>query len=341
MLNWRYSGNIDRDRPEAACGQTKRGAFRIFHNSGHDSAPPLNIFLLSQMDTKMVGWSGEIACEGGPVLVVNLDDFGFWRGVEPFDSSRATELHYWSPFTPELPEHWHPNGPTGHQYLASANPSLAREELMALLLNLWPGTTVDRSGSTWRASRPDGRTLNAALSPDSEYDSATRTLGSDGIHHFGDGTAGYLWSVAPGMVRIDVDEKRDFLLLSQVEYADDEHGAQEAYDHALGAAWFEAAPTKQYRVTLGPVVVTWAPNSACDLTGPIDHADAEPSRSGVLLDMATAGSGALLWLKPGLYESSLQYREEDSWAISWCRLQRIDEKHECSSKNGARLDLRQ
>lgn len=288
---------------------------------------PLNIFLLGQMNTNTVGWSAEICCEGGPVLVANLDDFGFWRGAEPFDSSMATELHYWSSFTPELPEDWHPNGPTGHQYLTSANPSEAREKLISLLLNLWPGTAVDRSEATWRASRPDGRILNAALSPESEYDSAIRNLGYDGIHQFGDGAAGYLWSAEPGMVRIDVDEKREFLLLSQVEYADDEHDALEAYDYALKAAWVEAAPTSQYRVTMGPVIVAWAPNSARDLPGAIGHANTGPSRSGVLLDMATGGSGALLWLEPGLYESTLQYHEEGSWAISWCRLQRIDEDH--------------
>ncbi len=156
-------------------------------------------FLLTPMNTKKLAWSDEIGCEGGPVLVANLDDFEHWRGSDPLDSSRATELHYWSPFTSELPEQWHPSGPTGHQYLASANPSETREKLMSTLLNHWPGTTVDRTDGTWRAIRPDGRILNAALSPDSEYDSATRNLGDDGIHCFGSGAIGYLWSVAPGM----------------------------------------------------------------------------------------------------------------------------------------------
>ena len=122
---------------------------------------------------------------------------------------------------------------------------------MSLLLSLWPGTTVDRAGATWRARRPDGRIMNAALSPDSEYDSAIRDLGIDGIHQFGEQAYAYLWGAAPGMVRIDVDEKRDFLLLSQVEYADNERDAQAAYDHALRAPWVDASPTHQYRVTLG------------------------------------------------------------------------------------------
>ncbi len=293
-------------------------------------------FLLTPMNTKKLAWSDEIGCEGGPVLVANLDDFEHWRGSDPLDSSRATELHYWSPFTSELPEQWHPSGPTGHQYLASANPSETREKLMSTLLNHWPGTTVDRTDGTWRAIRPDGRILNAALSPDSEYDSATRNLGDDGIHCFGSGAIGYLWSVAPGMVRINIDEKRDFLLLSQVEFADDDVGAQKAHEHALRADWCHAVPGNQYCVTLGPVVVAWSPNSARDISRPISRVDTAPSLPGMLLDMATDGSGALLWLEPGLYQSTLQYHEQDNWAVSWCRLQRVDEQ----SGQGSDCELR-
>lgn len=269
-----------------------------------------------------LAWSGEIGCEGGPVLVANLDDFEQWCGSEPFDSSKATELHYWSPFTSELPEQWRPNGPHGHQYLATSHPSEKREQLMSLVLNLWPGTTIDRTDATWRAKRPDGKILNAALSPESEYDNAIRHLGAESIHHFGEGAIGYLWSAEPGMVRIDIGEKRDFLVLSQVEFADDEADAQRAVDHALKASWHHVVRSSQYEVTFGPVVVAWSPNSARDLSKPISPNDTAPSRPGRLLDLATGGSGALLWLEPGLYESTLQYHQEGSWAISWCRLQR-------------------
>lgn len=283
-------------------------------------------FPTNSMNTKKLAWSEEIGCEGGPVLVANLDDFEHWCGSDPFDSSRATELHYWSPFTSELSEQWHPNGPNGHQYLASANPSKTREALMSMLLRLWPGTTIDRNDGTWRATRPDGRILNAALSPDSEYDRAIRNLGADGVYRFGSDAIGYLWSAAPGTVRIDIDEQRDFLLLSQVEFADDEVEAQRGHEHALRADWCHASPGTQYRVTLGPVVVAWSPNSARDISRPISRVDTSPSLPGMLLDMTTDGSGALLWLEPGLYQSTLQYHEEDSWTVSWCRLQRIDEQ---------------
>ncbi|KQV45979.1 hypothetical protein ASD07_15935 [Duganella sp. Root336D2] len=176
--------------------------------------------------------------------------------------------------------------------------------------------------------RPDGKTLNAALSPDSEYDNAIRNLGDEGIHHFGESAIGYLWSAGPGMVRIDLGEKRDSLVLSQVEFADSDEDAQNAFDHALNAEWRDAAPTLQYEVTLGPVVVAWSPNSARDLSKPICHKDTAPSRPGLLLDLSTGGSGALLWLEPGLYESTLHYHEDGSWAVSWCRLQRVRALHE-------------
>ncbi|WP_426318617.1 hypothetical protein [Pseudoduganella sp. R-43] len=276
------------------------------------------------MNEKNLAWSEEIGCEGGPVLVANLDDFAHWRGSEPFDASMATELHYWSPFTSELPEQWQPNGPNGHQYLAASNPSEAREQLMSLVLDLWPGTVIERTEPTWRAKRPDGKVLNVALSPDSEYDNATRNFDAERVHHFGEGASGYLWSAAPGMVRMDLVETRDCLVLSQVEFADDDQDAQRAVDHALSADWRHIAPALQYEVTAGPVVVAWSPNSARDLSKPVSHGDATPTSPGLLLDLATGGSGALLWLAPGLYESTLQYHEEGSWAISWCRLQRVD-----------------
>jgi hypothetical protein len=283
------------------------------------------------MNTKTLAWTETIDCEGGPVLVANLEDFRHWHGAEPFHPSKATELHYWSPFTYELPEQWHPNGPNGHQYLASANPSAVREELMSLILDRWPGTTVDQSEPTWRAIRPDGRILNAALSPGSEYDSAIRKLDAEGIHNFGDGAAGYLWSAAPGEVRINVGEKRDFLLLSQVEFCDDEADAQKAYAFALAAAEPEVSHALQYRVTSGAVMVAWSPNSVRDLSHPIEEPDTLSSSQGILLDLATRHSGALLWLEPGLYESSLQYHEEGSWAVSWYRLQRVEDGNGRSS----------
>jgi hypothetical protein len=268
-------------------------------------------------------WHGDIACEGGPVLVANLDDFAQWRGSEPLAAAMATELHYWSPFTAELPAEWQPNGPSGHQYLASADPARSREALIALVLERWPGTVVEHSDSVWRATRPDGSVLHAALSPDSEYDGAIRNLDTEGLHRFGSGACAYLWSAAPGLVRVHLDPARDSLLLSQVEFADDEVDAERAYDHALAAWSAPDASGLRYRVTSGPVVVAWSPNSAGDVPQPIRASDAGPSLPGLLLDMSTAQSAALVWLKPGVYASTLGYHDGGSWAVSWCLLSRV------------------
>lgn len=275
------------------------------------------------MKANHIGWTGDIGCEGGPVLVANAADFDTWRGAETLDAAHATELHYWSSFTGELPPQWHVSGTTGHQYLPAADPCAAREALMSTVLAQWPGTDIDRSWSTWRATRPDGRVLHAALRPDSEYDRVIRELGEEGVHAFGDGASGYFWSVEPGMVRIAVDATRKHLLLSQVACADDEEGVREAHAHALNAPWQDGPSHLRYRVTAGPVVVAWSPNSARDAQAPLVYPAQAGARPGVLLDMATGSSAALLWLEPGVYASTCQYHEEERWAVSWCRLQRV------------------
>lgn len=273
------------------------------------------------MAVQDLGWQGDIECDGGPVLVANLDDFLQWHGSDAIDPALATELLYYSPFTGELPQNWQPNGPTGHQYLASADPAKSRDELIAFMLAHWPGTVVDRSHSQWHVTRPDGRVLRVALSPDSEYDRATRHLGNESVHAYGDGASAYLWSAIPGRVRVRA--ARDTLLLSQVEFADDQEEAERAHQRAaaLGAA---AEPgSLAYRVSHGPVVVAWSPNSVRDLREPIAAADAGRDRPGKLLDLAFAQSGALIWLEPGIYTSTMGYHEQDNYGIAWCRLRRL------------------
>ena len=270
-----------------------------------------------------MAWQTEIECEGGPVLVANLADFLQWHGSEAIDPALATELHYYSPFTGELPENWQPNGPTGHQYLASADPATTRENLMALVLARWPGTDVDRSGLQWHATRPDGRVLRAALSPDSEYDRAIRNLGTEGIHAFGEGASAYLWSAMSTLVRIRVGAARDTLLLSQVEFADDNEEADRAHERVLALNDSAAGPSLHYCVDAGPVVVTWSPNSVGDLRRPIAASEIDRDHPGVLLDLSLEESGALVWLEPGTYASTLGYHEEDNYGVAWCLLRRL------------------
>ena len=271
----------------------------------------------------MTAWQGDIECEGGPILVANLDDFLQWHGSDPIDPALATELHYYSPFTGELPEAWQPNGPTGHQYLASTDPAKRRDELIAWMLARWPGTEVDRSRPQWRATRPDGRVLRVGLSPDSEYDRAIRNLGDEGVHAYGDGAAAYLWSSASTPVRIHLGAARDTLLLSRVEFADDNDEAERAHDRALALGAASSPNGLRYRVSGGAVVVTWSPNSMGDLRQPIAAADTDRDCPVKLLDLSLEESGALVWLEPGMYGSMLGYHEQDNYGVEWCLLRRL------------------
>lgn len=267
----------------------------------------------------------EIACEGGPVMVANLADFMQWRGSEALPPSMATELHYWSSFTGELPETWQPNGPAGHQYLACSDPAGRRAELIDWIVAHWPGTAVERGEMRWTAVRPDGKKLQADLPPDSEYDRAIRDLGQEGIHRFGQDASAYLWSAVPGHVRIDVAASRSLVLLAQIDYADDDDDVAQAWRHVSAAAAPAAGTGLRYRIGPGPVVVAWAPNSAGDATRPLDGIEVEPGRPGVMLDITIPASGVLAWLEPGIYASSLHYHESDRWAVSWCRLERVQD----------------
>ncbi|MYM86361.1 hypothetical protein GTP91_04105 [Rugamonas sp. FT82W] len=269
----------------------------------------------------MTPWVEEIECEGGPVVFANAEDFLQWRGAKPFGSEQANELHYWSQFTSELPLEFQPDGPAGHQYISSANPAALRDQLMQTIESLWPGTTVDRRGVKWVATRPDGRKLNAELSPSSEYDRMIRHLDNEAVHVFADGRSAYFWSVAPGWVRIATDPQRGLVHLAQVEFADDEAAVADGYQYAQSQIFSSGEPGQRYCISGGPVVVAWSPNSADDLNEDILTAE----RDGKLLDMANSGSGARLWLEPGIYESALGNHETDSWGVAWCSLKRVGE----------------
>jgi len=275
-------------------------------------------------------WQAEFGCEGGPVIVANLDDFLAWRGAEPLPPSQATELHLWGQFTAELPDAWRPNGSSGHQYIADANPAQRREALVDLVLARWPGSTIERGVGQWRITRPDGKLMRIALAPDSEYDRAIRGFEREGLHTFGQGAIAYLWDARPGMVGIRVGLARTSLVLAQVEFAEDDAGAARAYAHAYAHGCGKASVTPgsekgmRYRITQGQVVAAWSPNGAQHLEAPIGPADAATGTADRVLDFAIEASGALTFLEPGWYASSVHYHEDanEDWGVSWCVLQR-------------------
>lgn len=265
-------------------------------------------------------WSSEIGCEGGPVLVANWDDFRHWHGAEPFPLEARRELHLWSAFTPQLPEEFRPQGPTGHQYIASETPAALRDQLIDVVTSKWPDASVDRTVDTWIVTLADGRKLHAALDPASEYDRAIRNLGQEAVHSFPPSATCYLWSVEPGLVRVLIRPQLDRLHLAQVVFADGPSDVADAYRHAAEAK--VETTGLSYEVTAGPVVVAWSPNSVRDLSPTSPFPPASRDATPRILDLATAGSGASIWLEPGRYDASTGYHESETWGVNWSTLKR-------------------
>ncbi len=181
-----------------------------------------------------IGWSDEIECEGGPVLVANAEDFAHWFGD--------------------------------------------------------PGE-----------------------------------LGHEAVREFGPGRTCFLWNAIPGTVRATVDGARTTLWLTQVEYAEDDAGRQAALACALAFDGAQEAPGMHYRVTSGPLVVAWAANSVSNTSTAIERLPLSGASPGALIDFAGGPNAAAVWLRPGVYASSLFFHEADRWGISWCRLQRVSD----------------
>jgi hypothetical protein len=172
-------------------------------------------------------------------------------------------------------------------------------------------------------TRPDGKCLNAALWPDSAYERAIRRLKYEALHQFGPSRQCYLWSAEPCSVKISVDGSRTWLCLAQVNYADHEAGRAAAHAFPLSHEGAGDAPGLRYRVEQGPVVIACSPNDARDTSTAIDALPLSMHSPGAMIDFSFGSHAFALWLMPGVYESSLFYHEEDRWAVSWCKLQRV------------------
>ncbi len=264
-------------------------------------------------------WTTEIGCEGGPVLVSNARDFRSWFGSEPYPENRRRELCFYSPFTRELPAKFQANGVEGHLYFPCENPAALREELISSVLELFPDARINRSGDTWVVTRGDGRKLRASLEPSSEYAVAIRSLGQDRVYEWGNGSTCYLWSIEPGIVQLNVRRNHSELLMSQITYLEPDVEKAEPLSFAL-----VTTPPNQtgcrYRITGGPVVVSWSPNSSNDLQPGVDIDAPSAGTPGRTLDLATGSSGASIWMQPGWYVARTGYHETERWSLSWCQI---------------------
>jgi hypothetical protein len=148
-------------------------------------------------------------------------------------------------------------------------------------------------------------------------------IGHEAVHLLGSGHSVYLWNALPGTVRVSTDGARDSLCMAQVEYADNDSCREAAYAFALAFRGAPLAPLMQYTVTHGPVLIAWSGNQAADSSTALASLPLSASTPGALVDFARGQSAAALWLRPGVYASSLFFHEEDRWGVSWCRLQRL------------------
>jgi hypothetical protein len=257
------------------------------------------------------------------VIVANLEDFKHWTGSNPLPVQERERLHLWGAFTHELPEKFRPEGPAGHQFVpAGSLPELLalREELLRYIKDRWPRTAV--SGDMLETSvvrRRDGKQLQVHLEPTGEYDRCIRDLYDLKLHTFDGGRRCVVFSVVPGLVDIHKSASARRLELSQTFFLQDEKDERQPLERVRGISLPDAGPGPTFEVTDGPVVISWAPNSYGDQRGELKRpALDEP---GMLLDLATGGSGALLSIELGSYRIAHGEEENSRWGVRWCVLE--------------------
>ncbi len=268
-------------------------------------------------------WRGSISCEGGPVIVANLADFLHWRGTDPLPDAERRELHLWSLFTAELPAHFHPNGPNGHQFIPApdyATLEAMRDELFSFVTDRWPGTTITRKFERWVVRRPDGAALNVVFDPTSEYDRCIRDLPVVKLHAFEGDRRCLVWSVVPGVVHV-LRLAAGQLLLVQVEYADDDEQAEAAVQRAIEQAQTgDNVDEMSFVIEQSTIVVAWAPVSAGDIARERLSDECSATSPGVPLEFATGEAGALLGMPLGTYTVTTGMWDDGRTGGGWCAL---------------------
>lgn len=264
-------------------------------------------------------WKTEIGCEGGPILVANHSDFLQWTGTTPFASTQHTHLLYYSAFSSELPATFSKHGTTGHIYIKSESPAIARDKLMATCIELFPGSEVDTSNQSWVLTRPDGRKLHASLQPSNEYDASIKDLDEDRNYSYGEESSCYLWSAQPGVVLIEISRDNTQLLLAQVYFADSDSDAEKGYEFARTSDIAKPTGTS-YKIDKGAVMAIWSPQAASDLSTSFNLDSIGTNKPGVELDLLTESSGAAFWMQSGIYSARVGHHQTENWGMSWCVL---------------------
>lgn len=291
-----------------------------------------------------LSWNGTVNCEGGPIVVADVDAWSNWLGAEPFSRLRTLQglpadvlsrlpqqrvIHYWGHFTGELPEPF--TWTEGHRFLECATEVDAFAQLNALrtaVTRKFRGTlSADPDGFGF--VREDGRRLTAELAPSSAYDVACQAATDVAWEHLlGPVGAGLFWEMEGGgtaEVAMSVDGRELVLVRSWLSGDDATVDAERDEVHALIASRPEQQRLDAHlSVTSGRVIAAWSPMAPFDLANVKDSAALESlidAQRVVSLDTDVFGRIALgFTLTPGRYRASVGRHDAERWSCHWCRL---------------------
>jgi hypothetical protein len=173
-------------------------------------------------------WVASVGCTGGPVMIVDLEDFAEWTGATPFtalrkgskaDAARFADrrnmLHFWGNL-----------GGAGEQLVECANErdALAElEKLRQLVKANSPRVVISKKGELTHFRDPaSGGELRAELGPKSEYDASCRlNMDADVWEHaFGRAARALFWFVGDDLVHIGRKGTRDEIVLLKQTFTD-------------------------------------------------------------------------------------------------------------------------
>lgn len=295
-----------------------------------------------------LSWKGVVNCEGGPIVVADIDAWWHWLGSEPFSQLRMQQglpadvltrlpqqrvLHYWGQFTSELPEPF--AWTEGHRFLEYATEVEAFAQLSALraaITQHFRGT-VNTDADGFGFVRDDGRRFTAELAPTSAYDEAWQAAtGAAWEHPLGPLGAGLFWEMEGGGtadVAMSGDGRELVLVRSWLSGDEATADAECAEVLALIAARpEEESPDAHLSVASGIVIAAWSPMAPFDLANVKDSAALKASIAAQRV--VSLGSDALcgialgFTLTPGRYRASVGRHDSERWSCHWCRLTLVE-----------------
>jgi hypothetical protein len=277
-------------------------------------------------------WVATIGCEGGPVLVADVDGFVHWTGAASVPGTQKI-LHYWGQFTRELPAPFSQDG--GHRFEECSSHQDAKgklRELVSAVTTKFPGALVveDPHDGSCEMTIPDRRRMWAELSPKSVYDAAWQAHQSEDAftHPISPSQQGLFWDIeGPGNVDVAVSPSKDEIVMVRTWLSGEDDTIEE--EERAVRALVEKRDEREQRAAdillpSGVGVIVWSPTAAAQLVGVSGAAGLraiaadEPPAS--LRSAIIDGLGTVLRVKPGRYEATVATHEDEAWSCRWCRL---------------------